>query len=182
MSYTVEEWARYKRAVFEYSSIRPRLLYQSWSPTVGVKSQSFPSLDIIGVEQMNYGAKESLFVVLSDELENAGWAEERGQLALTPAPILGAIILVVWRAEHLPNEIAQLFPTLPRADQPIVDKLYNALLLEEQAEDILAGPIKYSIGQKMVSRETASTGLLGRAGDLRNEVMLQLASPAADWG
>jgi hypothetical protein len=182
MSYTAEEWARWKRAVFEYSNIRPRLIYQiDWAPTADVKAQSFPSSDIIGVERMNYGAQESLYVVLSDEAANQGWAEERGQLALTPAPPADTTVLVVWRAEHQPDEDTQTFPTMPKADQPVVDKLYAAMLLEEDAENILRGPIKYTIGQKSVSRETAADGLLRRARDLRNEVMLQLASPAADW-
>lgn len=178
---TDEEWARWKKAVFEYSNIRPRLVYELWEPEADVKVQSFPSADIIGVERMDYGAQESLFAVLIAGEAETGWAEERGQLALTPAPATGTTISVIWRAEHLPVELDQTFPTLPRADQPAVDKLYAAMVLEEDAENILRGPIKYTIGQKSVSRETAAEQLLRRAGHIRNEVMLQLASPTADW-
>lgn len=174
------DWERRKAAVKEYSRLRPRTIYQAWVPTALVKPQTYPS-GVFGVFTINYGVRESLFNVASEDTgSQVGYSDESGVLYLTPAPPDTTPINVVWRAEHAPDENAQTFPTLPLSDEIMVDKLQKAIELEELAEGLLDGPIKYSVGQTSTDRSGSPQELVAWAAKLRNEVYLQLSVPVAE--
>lgn len=173
-------WERRKAAVKEYSRLRPRTVYQSWVPTALVKQQTYPA-GVFAVFTINYGVRESLFNVASEATgAQLGYSDESGVLYLTPAPADLTPINVVWRAEHVPDDLGQTFPTLPLSDEIMVDKLQHAIELEELAAELLDGPIKYSIGQTTTDRGGNPQELIAWAARLRNEVYLQLSVPLAE--
>ena len=179
---TAEEWAAYKRALAEYSTLRPQRVYQTdWEPTLNTKTQTFPRATVIGVETLGFGARDSVYNVLASETAVQGWAEDNGVFAITPVFTEAAELIVVWKEVHSPDELTQTAPTLPVVDAEIVKKLQEAYLLEAEARSVLEGPIKYTVGQKSFSRETVAESLLKRARELRFEVSLETGGSAAEW-
>lgn len=176
------DWALRKRAALEYSRLRPRLVYEDWTPTPDTKIQQMPT-GTIGVQSIDYG-----LWVPSGELHfstgtEQGWDDSvgSGQLILHPAPAAGDTIQVVWKQVHQPDEGQQTHPTIPAEHSHFIDDLELALHLDIEADSIQQGPVIYTLGQAEISREEAADGLRRRAADLRQRVQDALGEPLAYW-
>jgi len=171
----------YRRAVIEYSRLRPHLVYEEWTPPApGQKLQQLPE-GAIGVQSINYGDWAPLNEVM---LAGAGvtvWDDTSGQLALSPAPTADTRIAVVWKKVHPVGDDGAT-PTIPLDHIPYVEDLEQALVLEREADDIEQGPVTYAIGQTQISRDGAAAGLRTRAAQLRQKVEQALEDPLAVWG
>lgn len=182
-------WTTFKAAAIEYSRLRPHLVHDAaWVPTFGTKLQSFPDADTIGVEYIDYGEWASFAEVVRAAEGITLWDDTNGRLALTPAPTeaVSPTIEVVWKKLHAPTEPVApategTFPTIPRDHIRFIEDLERAAALEEEADEIEKGPVRYTIGQTEVDRKGASDGLRKQAATLRARVQGALGEPLALW-
>lgn len=170
----------YKRAVVEYSRLRPRIEFEQWTPpTPGEKLQAMPA-DAIGVASLEYGVWAPLNEVMTATETNILWDDSSGQLALNPAPTEETTVAVVWKKVH-PVTDEGVTTTIPIDHLPYVDDLEQALLLELAADELNEDPVEYTVGQTKVSRFGAAATNTTRAAQLRQKVIQALEDPLAMW-
>lgn len=179
---TADEWERRKKAVKEYSKYRPLLVYQAdWQPTPDVKLQTFPDPNYFGIEQIDYGAQEDYFAVMTSTTADVGWAVQGTSIAMTPAPAADTPIAVQWRSSYEFDDDTQTHPTLPETAIQFVEMLEKALLLDEKIEEVNNGPVKYTIGQKTIDRTGVASALMRQASELRRVVQNRLHRARGEW-
>jgi hypothetical protein len=184
----MQDWDTYQRAALEYSRMRPRrlsgtltLASETLTLTADQKAQTVPE-GCLAVTFVDWGLQVTLLEALTDTTTTQGWANEDGQLLLSPAPTEDDDgITIMYLARHLPDEDTETFPTIPAEDLHYVDDLEQAILLEVEADEVAAGPTLYTIGQTQVSRVAALEYLAKRASSLRGRVRLALEDPFAVW-
>lgn len=174
-------WDTYSRAALDYSRLRPRRLTTAVTPTIGERRIALPSDALAVLTVVNGGDEIDLLEALTDETGTAGWACTDTELVVTPAPTTADPITIIYEARHLPDELAQTFPTIPAAHLPLVDDLEQALVLDAEADTIAQGPMRYVFGQTDISREKAPAELRARAAALRQRVRDLLDEPVAFW-
>ena len=178
----MQTWETYKRAVLEYSRLRPIQKTIAFEPTPATKVQILPS-DCLMAQYVEYGELSTLQEVLTSDSTDLGWYEHQGALYLNPAPETADPITVLYSARYLPGdtEVDGFTPELPEADLHFIDDLEQAILLELEAADIAKGPTHYAVGQTQISRTAGLLYLQSRARELRQRVELALGEPVALW-
>jgi hypothetical protein len=171
----------YARAVIEYSRMKPLLVAADYTLEADTRVQALPE-GTIAVRSLDWGVQVIYLEALTSTAATQGWANEGGQLVLTPAPTsteAETAIQIVYLSLHLADDDA--YPTLPTADLHFVDDLEQAILLEVEADEVAAGPALYTIGQTQVSRVAGLAYLKERAAALRNRVRAAIEEPFAIW-
>lgn len=178
----MQTWETYKKAVLEYSKLKPIIKTLAFVPTVDTKVQTLPT-DCLIATFVDYGELSTFQEVYVSETADQGWYENKGTLFLTPAPTTTDPITVIYSAQYVPGAtvVDGFTPALPEADLPYIDDLEQAIILEAEADDIAKGPTAYSVGQTQISRSAGLVYLQQRARELRQRVAQSLSEPVALW-
>jgi hypothetical protein len=188
-----ERWAAYKDAVKEYSRYRPRLVPGNpWDPADGVVEQpafgtTGPGVPagVIGARYVNWGEEVSLEEIITATATEQGWCFANDKLYLTPAPVAGDAIIVIWEMEHVPDETTQTCTTIPQRDEWLIELLTDANVAQTQQAAVESGLSSYTIGGTTVRwSQPGGAGTSGttRAQRLRAEALTALREPLASWG
>ncbi len=172
----------YARAVVEYSRMKPLLVAADLTLEADTRVQTLPDGCLV-VRSLDWGDQVTYFEALTSTAATQGWANEGGQLLVTPAPTATEAetdIQIVYLSLHLIDD-EDAYPTLPAADLHFVDDLEQAITLELEADEVAAGPALYTVGQTQVSRVAALIYLKERAAGLRSRVRAALEEPFATW-
>ena len=182
----MQTWETYKRAVLEYSKLRPITKTLAFVPTVDTKVQVLPT-DCLMAQFVDYGELSTFQEVFVSETTDQGWYENKGALFLTPAPTTVDPITVIYSARYVPTEptgtevFGTFTPDLPEDDLHLIEDLEQAIILEAEADDIAKGPTHYVVGQTQISRSAGLLYLQQRARELRTKVEQALGEPVALW-